>query len=776
MDRRALPRRTERKAVRSAAWVCLPFAVSVAVCRYLLPERAWIAGAAACLLALIPASLLRGKARLCAVLALCGAAAGCAVFSVQLFSVLRPCDALADERREIGARVTDYPDVYDDSAYVTVRLTDPGLPAVRCRLVSYTEGELDGLVPGDEIRCEVRFSSATVRNGRQVDNLTSQGIFLRATCTSEPRRTGRWERSFLYAPAAICRRVIELCGRCFPDDAVPFMTALLTGNKTDLYAAGELYYDLAETGLSHVVAVSGMHISFLTGFVFLILGRRRWAVIASFPILLFFAAMTGFTPSVTRAVFMQMCLLSAPLFRREDDALTALAIVLAAILLKNPCAVAGTSLQLSFGAMAGIWLVSGKMYQALTERINRAPRLFRPILTFAAAAVSSGLGAQIFTLPIAAARFGYVSSVSPLANLLCLWLISLLYQGGYAAVLLTALFPAAGSAAGGILAWGVRYIRLVTGLLRTLPCACVYMLEPLNAVWLALTYVLFIVAWLRGRNGRGFRLTVPVCLSLIFLYAAARTVRLSWDSDLRVTALDVGQGESVVLTCGPRSVVVDCGGSYVTHDAARSAVSFLRAGQRQHVDALILSHLHSDHVNGAEELITQMDVDTLFLPLSPDTDGFLTPVLNAARERGTRVCRVTENTSLTVGDMELTLWAPLLNGDENENCLIVMAGQDDFEVMITGDSPAAAEWLLCARNELPDTEVLVVGHHGSRTSTCAVFLEEIRPDVALISVGFNNYGHPHSEVLRRLKSFHVEIHRTDEEGNITVKAGGDRNG
>jgi competence protein ComEC len=302
------------------------------------------------------------------------------------------------------------------------------------------------------------------------------------------------------------------------------------------------------------------------------------------------------------------------------------------------------------------------------------------------------------------------------------------------------------------------------------------MLEPLNVIWVVLTYALFITAWLRGRAGRGFRLTVPVCLSLIFLYASALTVRLSWDSDMRVTALDVGQGESVVLTCGPRSVVVDCGGSYVTHDAARSAVSFLGAGQRRHVDALILSHLHSDHVNGAEDLLAQMDVDTLYLPMSPDTDGFLTGILNTARERGTVVRRVTEDTALTVGDMELTLWAPMLDGEENENCLIVMARQDDFEVMITGDSPAAAEWLLCARNELPDTEVLVVGHHGSKTSTCGVFLEEIRPDVALISVGYNNYGHPHAEVLRRLKSCHVEIHRTDEEGNITVKAGGDRNG
>ena len=766
--------------MRKAAWACLPFAAAVAACRYLLPESAWIAAAAACLIALIPATLLPGKARLRAILALCGAAAGCAAFCVQLYAVLRPCEAIVGEKRGIAARVTDYPDLYEDSAYITVRLTGANVPGVRCRLVSYVEGELDGFVPGDEIRLEARFASASVRNGMQVDNLTSQGIFLRATCTSEPARTGRWKWSALYAPAVLCRKVIDLCRECFPEDTVPFMTALLTGDKTGLYASGEDYYDLAEAGLAHVVAVSGMHISYLAGFVFLLLGRRRGAVIASFPILVFFAAMTGFTPSVTRAVFMQMCLLSAPLFRREEDALTSLSVILAAMLLKNPCAIAGASLQLSFASMAGIWLVSGRLYRYLTERLDDSKigknRLLRPVLVFAAATFSSGAGAQIFTLPLSAAHFGYVSTVSPLSNFLCLWLISLLYLGGYVSVILTAFLPAAGAAVGGILAWGVRYIHAVTHLLHALPCACVYMREPMNAVWLAFTYTVFFTAWLTGRKGRGIRLIVPACLSLIFLYSAALTVRLSWDDDLRVTVLDVGQGESVVLTCGPRSAVVDCGGSFVTHDAARSAVSFLRAGQRQHVDALVLSHLHSDHVNGAAQLLSQLDIDALYLPLQPDEDGYLPSILSAARRNGTRVCWVTEDMELTVGDMVLTLWAPLLDGEENENCLIVMARQDDFEALITGDSLAAAEWLLCARNELPDTEVLVVGHHGSKTSTIPLFLEEARPDVAVISVGTANvYGHPHYEVLRRLKEYHIEVHRTDEEGTVTVKAGGKKN-
>jgi competence protein ComEC len=256
------------------------------------------------------------------------------------------------------------------------------------------------------------------------------------------------------------------------------------------------------------------------------------------------------------------------------------------------------------------------------------------------------------------------------------------------------------------------------------------------------------------------------------LWGSGIAVRLSWSDKLTVTALDVGQGESVVLTCGPRTVMVDCGGSFMTKDAGESAVSFLRGRQRRHVDALILSHLHSDHVNGAARVISQLDVDTLYLPAQDDEDGYLAEILLAAADAGTAVEYVTENMILSAGDMEITVWSPLLPGDENENCLIVMARQDDFEVFITGDSPSAAELLLTARYELPDAEVLVAGHHGSDTSTCREFLEEIRPDLALISVGYNNYGHPSSRVLSRLKEYDIEVLRTDQMGDISVRSGG----
>ncbi len=762
--------------MRKAVWLCLPFSASAALCRLLLPESALPLVMLCALTALAASLLLRGKSRLAVTLLACGVLLGSVCAFVQQRFVIRPAEALTGERRTVTARVTDYPDVYDGSAYVTVRLTEPGIPGVKCRLASYVEGELDYLRPGDELTAAVRFQSAAVRNGEEIDAYFSQNIFSRAVCTDEPAVTGRWSHSWLYWPKMLCHAVSLLCERAFPADASPFMSALLTGDKSALYRDGERYYDLCEAGLAHVVAVSGMHIAYLMGLVFLLGGRGPVASAVAMPVLVFFAAMTGFTPSVTRAVFMQMCLLSAPLFKRENDPFTALSVVLALILFINPSAAAGAGLQLSFASMAGISLVSQRMYTAIWRRVSAwkvcAFKPARLALGFMAVTTCASLGAQIFSLPLAAAHFGYVSTVSPVSGPLCLWMISALYVGGYVTAGLTAALPAAGAWVGGILAWGVRYIFLAVKALGYFPCEAVYMSNPLFVLWLAAVYALFITAWLRSRRTGSFRMIAPLCLSLILLWGSGIAVRLTWSDDLTVTVLDVGQGESVALTCGERAVLVDCGGSYMTRDAGEAAVRYLRGRQRRRLDALILSHLHADHVNGAARVLAQMDVDTLYLPAQADEDGYLPEILRAAREAGTAVEYVTENMILVAGDMELTIWAPLLPGGENENCLVVMARQGDFETFITGDSPAAAEALLAAKYALPDAEVLVAGHHGSDTSTCREFIEAIRPDLAVISVGYNNYGHPSPRVTERLEGYNIKVLRTDLEGNITVKAGG----
>ena len=158
-------------------------------------------------------------------------------------------------------------------------------------------------------------------------------------------------------------------------------------------------------------------------------------------------------------------------------------------------------------------------------------------------------------------HFGSVSVVSPVSNILCLWIVSAVYIGGYMLVALGALLPGAAVPAAGVLAWSVRYIYAVSGFLSRLPCANVYVRNPLFLGWLVLVYVIFFAAWLCSRKTGRFRALAPVGLSLALLFAAAGITRLGWSDSLRLTALDVGQGECIVLTSGGHAAVVDCGGS-----------------------------------------------------------------------------------------------------------------------------------------------------------------------------------------------------------------------
>ena len=327
--------------------------------------------------------------------------------------------------------------------------------------------------------------------------------------------------------------------------------------------------------------------------------------------------------------------------------------------------------------------------------------------------------------------------------------------------------------AAGVLAWSVRYIYAVSGFLSRLPCANVYVRNSLFLGWLVLVYVIFFAAWLCSRKTGRFRALAPVGLSLALLFAAAGITRLGWSDSLRLTALDVGQGECIVLTSGGHAAVVDCGGSWVTHDAGKSAVQFLGGECRKSVDALILTHLHADHANGAAQLLQRVRIGTLYLPLETEGSSLLAEILTAAERQGTRVEYVTEELTLPLGTAEVCVWPPLLPESDgaNENGLIIEAAQRNFEAFILGDAPSKAEKALAASAPMPDAEVLFVAHHGSNTSTCRELLEAITPETAVISVGYNTYGHPTQKVLDRLAKYNITVLRTDTDGEITITAG-----
>ena len=150
----------------------------------------------------------------------------------------------------------------------------------------------------------------------------------------------------------------------------------------------------------------------------------------------------------------------------------------------------------------------------------------------------------------------------------------------------------------------------------------------------------------------------------------------------------------------------------------------------------------------------------------------MTEILALCGDNGTECFPITANTTVSVDGLELRLYAPMGSDDVNEHGLLIRGDYGDFDFLVTGDAGSGVERLLSSAYKLGDMELLVVGHHGSRSSTCAELLDRITPEAAVISVGANNaYGHPSEEVLARLEERNIDVYRTDLDGTVTITVG-----
>ena len=240
------------------------------------------------------------------------------------------------------------------------------------------------------------------------------------------------------------------------------------------------------------------------------------------------------------------------------------------------------------------------------------------------------------------------------------------------------------------------------------------------------------------------------------------------DGSLHVVALDVGQGQSVVLHSDGKTALVDCGSSNTFVSAGDAAADYLQSAGEQELDYLVLSHYHADHINGVETLLSRMAVDTLVLPDTEDASDQEQEILQLAAKYRIHVLSVSETQRLSFGEAALTVYPPLGKGSTNEEGLTVLCTAGTFDVLLTGDMDSDTETLLIDSYDLPDIEMLMVGHHGSRYATSTELLEAVTPEIAVISVGSNSYGHPTDAALYRLSDEDISVYRTDLQGNIHI--------
>lgn len=756
--------------MRKLATACLSFSAAVFAANYILPlgSLPWLGALFA--LSGFGLLLMRKKRLRGMVISLLALSFGLASFGAHYLRFSLPAKELEGRTMELSACLLEYPIVYDDYCSGRVLLQTEGLP--RMEAIIYDGSmELQQALPGQSLSFSGKLSPADVRFGQDYDYYNSRDIYLRISLRSTPE-IGGGGPGIRSLPLELNRRLSLLADELFPADTAPFMKSLLLGDRTEFYKDQALRLSMSRSGFMHVVAVSGMHIAFLVGFVQLLLGKTRRGSLLCLCLVWLFVFMTGASHSAVRAGIMQSFLLMAPVLRRENDALTSLSAALGLILFLNPYAAASVSLQLSFGAMAGIMCFAERLNGLFTAKLSGGALggLLRYILGIAA----SSIAVMAFTMPLMGIHFGYISLLSVITNVLGLWAVSLCFCGGLLACALGALSPALGS----LLAWPAaicaRYIFALSGLVSGLPFSGLYVENWKDAVWIGLCYAFFAL-WAFSRVKLRYKLIAPAALSLLclaLLFGADR--RLPGESEGLISVLDVGQGQCISLISRDDAVMIDCGGTGTLKNAGETAGAYLKKRGIDRLGLLLLTHLHADHANGVTALMELVEVERMIIPESPnDDDGLLEEILTSARSHGTQVEYLRDDRREELGHLSLELFEPGEKGDENERCIMALASFGDYNMLVTGDAPKSAERELMERQGIEDAELYIVGHHGSRYSSSGELLGGIGAETAVISVGYNSYGHPTHETLERLQAYGYNIYRTDLNGTVEIWIGND---
>ena len=735
--------------MRKLMWLTLGFGLACALCAYWLGKSTVLA-----LAAFAWAVCLTIRQRRLSRLGLLawGLAVGCSWFSVFHIWFLEPVISLDGNQKPAVIFAQDYstPTKYGSSA--SGRMEYEGKSYA---VYAYLDGDQE-VCPGDTISGTFRFRVTVPGGEEEATYHRGDGVFLLAYQVDEVTRTPCQNPSWREYPAVLRKEAGKLLQETFPEDTSPFAKALLLGNTEDLDYKTDT--NLKISGIRHVAAVSGLHVSILFALLSFATFRKPFlTALLGFPLLLLFAATAGFTPSVNRACIMSGLMLLAQLFRKEYDGPTALSFAALCMLIVNPLVITSVGFQLSAGSVAGIYCFSPAIRKWLYGLLPKAKGWRGKLVRWFVASVSISLGALVFTTPLCAMYFGTVSLIGVVTNLLTLWMIGGIFYGILAVCLVGQIFLPGASALAKILALPIRLVLFLADILADVPLSAVYTRSCYVTAWLVFVYVLLIF-FLLGKNRKPALLAGCACLGLCIALLASWAEPLLYSTG--ITVLDVGQGQCIVLQCKGKTFLVDCGGDSDTRTADIAAQTLLSQGISR-LDGLILTHTDADHAGAVENFLSRIAADVLILPPVP---------IETAVSADTELLFAAENLELSFEGGKITVYRGITGEKSNENSLCVLFETENCAILITGDRGSFGEQMLLRNADLPDVDILIAGHHGSKNSTSEALLQTVRPEIVCISAGRDNpYGHPAPELLNRLEDFGCQIYRTDLQGDIIIR-------
>ena len=579
-----------------------------------------------------------------------------------------------------------------------------------------------------------------------------------------------------------------------PQEIASIFIGIILGDTTEI--SEEVIENFRNANMSHILAVSGMHMSYLILLATQIIGKligKKQSYYISIILIIEYMFLTGFSASIIRAGIMGIILISSKIFYKNNDILTNIAISALIILLKNPYTILDLSFQFSYGGTIGIILFQKFISKNFLEKIIKSKKIIEII--------SVTISAQIIILPISIIQFNKLNIYFILTNLIIGFIIGPVMACGFIFLITLIINVKTAQIFSIILQIAIKAL-ILTSQIAKLPYSNIYLPTPnfiqIIIYFLSIHIFMFIYYIYNTKNKTQTVKRFRNIISMIKFYlkyrmkpkTKSRTKIISIiiialimvmqiiPKDLKVYFVDVNQGDSTfIVTPKGKTILIDGGGSSYTNVGKNTLLPYILDRGYTKIDIAIISHMDLDHCDGIIYLMDKIKIKTIIIGKQYEESDNYKRFVKLAKEKRieVKIVEAGENINIERNVNLDILWPDNKNKISenaiNNNSLVFKLKYKKYSILFTGDIEEIAEKAILERykNMLQST-ILKVAHHGSKTSTTAEFLKAVKPRYALIGVGKNNkFGHPSENTIKKLKEMKVKIFRTDELGEITIK-------
>ena len=586
-------------------------------------------------------------------------------------------------------------------------------------------------------------------------------------------------------------KIKENANKLFDKNEANLLSGILIGDKEGIEK--EVQENFRDSNLSHMLAVSGAHVSYVILGITYVLKKvkvnKLWSNMITIVTLCCFIFLTGASPSVIRACIMAIYIIIGHMMHRKTKLISSVSLSLLIILILNPYKLFDIGLQLSYGGTIGIILFSGvlakkaKLNNLLEGFVNKLKYRVKQLIVVC-------VSANLIIFPIIAAHYSTMCLTFIISNICAGPILGVIIILGFITIFVSFISIDIAKPFALILNIFIQILMYITKICSSLPFSKIYIKTPSLSqiiIYYMILIFMYYICKIRKKKRRLIHRKLlrtvqnkkvqKLFIIVIILIFTSMQILKCLPSDLTIYFIDVGQGDStLIVTPNHKTILIDGGGTEFESDFDIGKQTLLPEILGQgitKIDYLLISHFDSDHATGVAQILGKIDVSSIILTRQLEENDIYRHILSIAKEKKIKLIYVKEGDVLKIGGIKISIIHPenklMINNPMNNNSIVCKVEYNSFSMLLTGDIEMEAEELILRKNINLKADVLKVAHHGSKTSTTGEFLKAINPKVALIGVGKNNnFGHPSNEVIQRLKENGTRIYRTDENGEISI--------